>query len=623
MNDSGNKQKTSTLILGAIGVVFGDIGTSPLYAIHETFADQYPLAVVEANVLGVLSVMFWTIMLLISLKYVLIVMRADNRGEGGVLALLAMVTKLTKHSPKTKWFVTALGILAAALFYGDGMITPAISVLSAVEGLEVVDTHFKTFVIPITVVVITLLFWFQKRGTSVVGLAFGPIMVVWFACLAVLGGMAIAKAPHVLAALNPMYAYHFLTADYLVSFLALGGIVLAITGGEALYADMGHFGRSPIRLGWFSFVLPALVLNYFGQGALLLGTPAAIANPFYLLAPSWALVPLVFLATAATVIASQAVISGAFSVAHQSVQMGFLPRMPIIQTSGLTRGQIYVPLTNWTLYVAVIYLVFAFQSSSSLAAAYGIAVTGTMSITTILIGFVMILGWGWSPYKVAPLIATLLLVDLTYFAANIIKVPQGGWFPLGIAVISFTVLTTWRRGRQLLLDEVKRLSVPVEVMITGTTDTHRVEGTAVFLIGENEGSPSALMHNLKHNKVLHERNVLLTIIVEDKPHVTRENRLLIKELGNNFYRVKLFYGFMETPDIPAALDLCGQSGLPFDMMNTSFFTSRALIVIGDKSGMARWRGRLFLALSKNAMNAADFFKIPANRVIEMGTRIEI
>jgi KUP system potassium uptake protein len=623
MSHAETKQNLSTLVLGAIGVVFGDIGTSPLYALHETFAGAHSLPVEQANILGVLSMMFWTIMLLISLKYVAIVMRADNRGEGGVLALLALVLNLTKNSPKTKWFVTVLGIIAAALFYGDGMITPAISVLSAVEGLEVIAPHFKAYVIPVTVIVITVLFWVQKRGTNVVGLAFGPIMVIWFCCLAIFGAMSIAQSPQVLVALNPVYAYRFLSADWLVSFLALGGIVLAITGGEALYADMGHFGKSPIRLGWFSFVLPALVLNYFGQGALLLHDASAIENPFYLLAPSWALVPMVILATAATVIASQAVISGAFSVAHQSVQMGFLPRMPIIQTSGLARGQIYVPLTNWTLYAAVIYLVLTFQSSSNLAAAYGIAVTGTMSITTILIGFVMILGWRWSLLKALPLLGTLLAIDLIYFAANVIKIPQGGWFPLGIAAVSFTVLTTWRRGRQLLLDQVKRLSVPVKVIIDGTITTPRVSGTAVFLVNEIEGAPSALMHNLKHNQVLHERNILLTVIVEDKPYVTTGNRLLIKELGNGFYRVKLFYGFMETPDIPAAMELCAKDGLPFDMMSTSFFISRAMIIIGNKTGMARWRGRLFLALSKNAMNAADFFKIPANRVIEMGTRIEI
>jgi KUP system potassium uptake protein len=623
MSITDNKQKLSTLVLGAIGVVFGDIGTSPLYALKETFAGAHPLPVVQANILGVLSVMFWTIMLLISIKYVVIVMRADNRGEGGALALLALVTNLTKGHPKTKWFITALGIIAAALFYGDGMITPAISVLSAVEGLEVVDTHFKTYVIPITVIVITLLFWVQKRGTNAVGLAFGPIMVVWFVCLAIFGVLSIVHAPQVLAALDPMYAYRFLSADWLVSFLALGGIVLAITGGEALYADMGHFGKTPIRLGWFSFVLPALVLNYFGQGALLLQDPSAIENPFYLLAPSWALLPMVFLATAATVIASQAVISGAFSVAHQSVQMGFLPRMPIIQTSGLARGQIYVPLTNWSLYIAVIYLVFTFQSSSNLAAAYGIAVTGTMAITTVLIGYVMVLGWRWPLYKSVPLLLVLLSVDLTYFAANAIKIPQGGWFPLGIAALSFTVLTTWQRGRRLLLVAVKNMSIPVEVVIDGTVDTPRVSGTAVFMVSELEGAPSALMHNLKHNQVLHERNILLTVIVEDKPYVTTGNRLLIKDLGHGFYRIKLFYGFMETPDIPAALELCAKEGMPFDMMATTFFISRAMIIISSKTKMAQWRGRLFLGLSKNAMNAADFFKIPANRVIEMGTRIEI
>lgn len=623
MSETAHKQKLPTLVLGAIGVVFGDIGTSPLYALKETFAGAHPLTVLPATILGVLSVMFWTIMLLISVKYVLIVMRADNRGEGGALALLALVSNLVKHKPKTKWFITSLGLIAAALFYGDGMITPAISVLSAVEGLEVIEPHFKAFVIPITVLVITLLFWIQKRGTNVVGLAFGPIMVVWFCCLGLLGVTAIAQAPQVLAALNPFYAYQFLSADWLVSFLALGGIVLAITGGEALYADMGHFGKAPIRLGWFSFVLPALVLNYFGQGALLLQNPAAIENPFYLLAPSWALLPMVLLATAATVIASQAVISGAFSVAQQSVQMGFLPRMPIIQTSGLTRGQVYVPLTNWTLYIAVIYLVFTFQSSSNLAAAYGIAVTGTMTITTMLIGFVMIYGWGWSRLKALPLITILLLIDLTYFAANAIKIPQGGWFPIGIAVLSFTVLTTWRRGRQLLFKEVQRLSIPIDVIIDSTTDTPRVAGTAVFLVGEIEGAPSALIHNLKHNRVLHERNILLTISIEDKPYVTKGNRLLTHSLGHGFYRVQLFYGFMETADIPAALELCADEGLRFDMMDTSFFISRAMIELAAKSGMAKWRGRLFLALSKNAMSAADFFKIPANRVVEMGTRIAI
>ena len=622
MSANNHKQRLSALMLGAIGVVYGDIGTSPLYALKETFAGPHPLPVVEANILGVLSLMFWTIMLLVSLKYVTIIMRADNRGEGGSLALLALVNTLTSPTSRYRWLIGALGIFAAALFYGDSMITPAISVLSAIEGLHVVAPHLGTYVIPLTLLVLTVLFLVQKRGTGAVGMAFGPIMIVWFICLATFGLRAILHSPHVMLALNPYYAYQYFSNDPWLAFLSLGSIVLAVTGGEALYTDMGHFGRFPIRLTWFGFVLPALVLNYFGQGALLLQDPSAIASPFYLLAPAWAQFPLVLLATAATIIASQAVISGAFSVAHQSVQMGFLPRMPILQTSFRAQGQIYVPLTNWTLYLAVVYLVFTFQSSTNLAAAYGIAVTGTMLIDTILIAFVLV-AWRWSPLLVIPLIATFFCVDLAYFASNTLKIPQGGWFPLGVAVISFTVLTTWRRGRRLLLAEVKRMSIPVEVVIEGTTSTPRVSGTAVFMVSELEGAPSALMHNLKHNQVLHERNILLTVVVEDKPYVTTGNRFLTKDLGHGFYRIKLFYGFMETPDIPAALELCREDGFTFDMMETSFFISRAMIVIGNKSHMTHWRGRLFLGLSKNAMHAADFFRIPANRVIEMGTRIEI
>lgn len=623
MSDSKQKQRLPVLVLGALGVVYGDIGTSPLYALQQTFAGPHPLPVIEANILGVLSLMFWTIMLLISLKYVMIVMRADNHGEGGVLTLLSMVSELTTQHPKTKWVVMVLGLFAAALFYGDGMITPAISVLSAVEGLDMISHEFKSYVIPITLIVITILFLVQKRGTGVVGMAFGPVMVLWFCCLAAFGVLSIAQAPQVLWALNPAYAINFLRADPSLSFLALGGIVLAVTGGEALYADMGHFGKHPIRLAWFYFVLPALVLNYFGQGALLLHDPLAIANPFYLLAPAWALVPMVLLATAATVIASQAVISGAFSVANQSVQMGFLPRMEIRQTSDKAQGQIYVPFTNWTLYVAVVFLVFAFESSSNLGAAYGIAVTGTMTITTVLIAFVIVKFWRWPLLIAIPLIAILFIVDFTYFAANAIKIPQGGWFPLGIAALSFIVLTTWQRGRKLLSEEVKRQSVPLQVIIDGTADVPRVQGTAVFLTSASDGAPSSMMHNLKHNQVLHERNIMLTVIVEDKPYVTVPNRLLIKDLGHGFHRVKVFYGFMETPDIPEALELCGKLDLPFEMMTTSFFISRALIVSGPQPGMSKWREYLFQALSRNAMNAADFFKIPVNRVIEMGTRIEI
>jgi len=622
MSDVQTKQKLPTLLLGAIGVVYGDIGTSPLYALKETFAGHHPLPIVEANILGVLSVMFWTIMLLVSLKYVAIIMRADNRGEGGSLSLLALASELNTTRPKTKWFIAILGVFAAALFYGDSMITPAISVLSAVEGLNVVAPQLNSYVLPITIIVLTALFFVQKRGTGMIGMAFGPIIILWFSSLGLLGALSIAQSPQVLLALNPLYAYQFLIFDPWLSFLTLGSVVLAVTGGEALYTDMGHFGKFPIRLTWFSFVLPALVLNYFGQGALLLNNPQAVENPFFLLAPDWALIPMVLLATAATVIASQAVISGAFSVASQSVQMGFLPRMEIRQTSDKAHGQIYVPLTNWTLYAAVIYLVLTFQSSSNLAAAYGIAVTGTMLIDTILIAFVLV-AWRWSIWLLIPLIGTFFCVDLAYFAANAIKIPQGGWFPLGIAAISFTVLTTWKRGRKLLFDEIGRRAVPLQMFIDGADSMNRIPGTAVFLTGIDEGAPAALLHNLKHNQVLHERNILLTVITEDKPYVSQGNRLLIDDLGKNFYRVRIFYGFMDTPDVPAALDLCAREGLSFDMMTTSFFTTRALIVSAPAPGMMKWRERLFIVLSRNAMNAADFFKIPTNRVVEMGSRIEI
>ena len=623
MGESKTKRKLPALVVGAIGVVYGDIGTSPLYAVQATFAGPHPLPVVEANIFGVLSVMFWTIMLLVSFKYVTLILRADNNGEGGSLALLALVNELTAQHPKIKWLVTSLGVFAAALFFGDSMITPAISVLSAVEGLDLVSHQFKLYILPITVLILTGLFFIQKRGTGVVGMAFGPIMILWFVCLAVSGIMTISQNPQVLRALNPIYAYRFLSADPWVSFLALGAIVLVITGGEALYADMGHFGKFPIRLAWFSFVLPALVLNYFGQGALLLHDSQAIANPLYLLAPPWILVPMVLLATAATIIASQAVISGAYSVAHQSVQMGFLPRMEIRQTSDQAQGQIYVPFTNWILYLAVVFLVFAFQSSSNLAAAYGIAVTGTMTITTILIAFVIVLFWRWPRVIAIPLIAILLIVDMTYFAANILKIPQGGWFPLGVAAISYTVLTTWKRGRELLFAKITQQSVPMQTIIDGVDDVPRVSGTAIFLTPMGNGAPSALLHNLKHNHVLHERNILLTVVIEDKPYVTRGNRFLINDLGKNFFRLKLYYGYMQTPDIPYALEMCRSQGTQFDMMATSFFVSRALVVSGVKPGMAKWRERLFIALSKNAMNATDFFKIPPNRVIEMGTQIAI
>ena len=618
-----DKGDLRTLILGTIGVVFGDIGTSPLYALKETMAGHHPIEVAEGNVMGVLSLIFWAVMLLVSAKYVALIMRADNRGEGGSLALLALVTGLTKGS---RWrpVVTALGIFAAALFYGDSMITPAISVLSAVEGLEVVTPALKPYVIPITCLVLVGLFWIQSRGTSTLGLMFGPIMCAWFACLAVLGILSIAQTPAVLHALNPAYAVRFILANPSQSFLALGSVVLAVTGGEALYTDMGHFGRFPIRLTWFGFVMPALILNYYGQGALLLREHAAVQNPFFLLAPAWAVLPMVVLATLATVIASQAVISGSFSVARQSVQLGYLPRMEIIQTSHKERGQIYVPFTNLTLFLAVMALVVGFQSSSNLAAAYGIAVTGTMMIDTILVTFVVLLMWRWNKWIALPLMAAFFVIDFAFFSANIVKVMQGGWFPLFIGLLSFTVLMTWKRGRALLFRQMAKQDIPEKAFLASLEDNvPRVARTAVFMTARSDGVPSALLHNLKHNLVLHERTVIATVITEEVPYVSVERRVELTPLGKGFYRLLMRYGFMEAPDVPAALALCRSKGFPVDIKQVSFFVSRETILPSLQPGIALWREKLFALMSRNAQNATDFFKIPTENVVELGTQVEI
>ncbi|MBL8539133.1 MAG: potassium transporter Kup [Betaproteobacteria bacterium] len=612
-----------TLILGTIGIVFGDIGTSPLYALKETMAGHHPIAVAEASVLGVLSLIFWAVMLLVSAKYVALIMRADNRGEGGSLALLALVTGLTKRS---RWrpVVTALGIFAAALFYGDSMITPAISVLSAVEGLEVVTPALKAYVLPITCAVLVVLFWIQSRGTGTIGLLFGPIMCVWFACLGVLGILSIVETPAVLAALNPMHAVHLVAVNPTQSFLALGAVVLAVTGGEALYTDMGHFGRFPIRLTWFGFVMPALILNYYGQGALLLREHAAIQNPFFLLAPTWAILPLVVLATLATVIASQAVISGSFSVARQAVQLGYLPRMAIVQTSHRERGQIYVPFTNLTLFLAVMALVVFFQSSSNLAAAYGIAVTGTMMIDTILVTFVMVLMWRWSRWLALPLMGAFLLVDFAFFSANIIKFAHGGWFPVFIGVLSFTVLTTWKRGRALLFRQMSKLDVAEKVFLAQVDESvPRVARSAVFLTARSDLIPSALLHNLKHNLVLHQRTVIATVITEEIPYVPEARRVELIPLGKGFFRLLIRYGFMEAPNVPAALECCRSSEFPVDLRQVSFFVSRETILPSLQPGIAVWREKLFALMSRNAQNATDFFRIPTENVVELGTQVEI
>jgi KUP system potassium uptake protein len=615
-----SRQALPALTLGALGVVFGDIGTSPLYALKEIFNGHHPIPVTPDNILGVLSMVFWSLMVLVTLKYVAIIMRADNRGEGGSLALLALVSGRAKN-PRIARIVTLLGIFAAALFFGDSMITPAISVLSAVEGLEIVTPTLKPYVIPITLAIITALFMIQKRGTEAVGLFFGPVMMAWFAVLGVLGVIEIAENPHVLAAINPAYAIGFVVAHPGLAFLALGSVVLAVTGGEALYTDMGHFGRFPIRLAWFGFVLPALVLNYFGQGALLLNQPDAIDSPFFRLGPEWAMIPMVALSTVATVIASQAVISGAFSVARQSVQMGLLPRMQIVHTSGAEQGQIYVLFTNWILYVAVMALVLGFQNSSNLAAAYGIAVTGTMAIDTILVAFVMVLIWQWRKPVVAMVIGPLLWIDFSFFAANIIKIPEGAWFPIAMGLIAFTVLTTWRLGRKLLGDEMAKHSIPMDAFLESIDDVHRIQGTAVFMTSSKEGVPAALLHNLKHNQVLHDRVALVTVETMNTPTVHDMERLFVHPMPKGFLRVIIRYGFMESPDIPAALEHCKRFGESFDLMETTFFLSRETILPSMKRDIAPIRARLFALMSRNATSATEFFKIPTGRVVELGTQL--
>ncbi len=617
------KQNLRTLMLGALGVVYGDIGTSPLYAMKETFGGHHPLPISHQNVLGVLSLVFWTITLLVTLKYVTVIMRADNRGEGGSLALLALVRGAPK-GPGFTWGVSVLGIFAAALFYGDSMITPAMSVLSAVEGLRVVAPGASHYVIPITLAILLVLFSVQRLGTGAVGMWFGPIMCVWFAVLAVLGLLQIIDNPVVLRAFNPLYAFYFFAAHPYLSFLALGSVVLAITGGEALYTDMGHFGRYPIRLTWLGAVLPALLLNYFGQGALLLQDSANLAHPFYLLAPEWAQAPMVLLATAAAVIASQAVISGAFSVARQAVQLGYLPRLKMIHTSGMSEGQIYVPLTNWTLCLAVMALVIGFRSSSHLAAAYGIAVTGTMLIDTILVAFVMRYIWHWHRLPIIAVAGTFFIADLAFFGANSLKIPMGGWFPLVTGVLSFIFLTTWKRGRELVAESQANQSLALDLFLaTLDPDIHRVRGTAVFMTANLDGVPSALLHNLKHNQVLHDRVFLLNVVTANTPYVDAGERIEYAELSHGFYRLRVTFGFLEQPDIPAALACCATFGHAFDMMETTFYLSRENVIPTLRPGMARWREQLFVVISRNATPAHEFFRIPTNRVVELGTLLEI
>lgn len=620
-----HKKGSLALSLVAIGVVFGDIGTSPLYTMKEVFHGAHAIAPNHDNVLGALSLILWALLIVVSLKYVVFIMRADNNGEGGIMALLALTLKNAPRDVRSRWLLTVMGLFGAALFYGDGVITPAISVLSAVEGLEIATPAFKPYVIPITLAVLVGLFSFQRQGTASVGALFGPVMIIWFSTLAFLGVINIVAEPAVLQAVNPLYGVHFFMDNRWHAFIALGAVVLAVTGGEALYADMGHFGRMPIKRAWFFFVLPALLLNYFGQGALLIHNPEASHNPFYLLAPSWALYPMVALATLATVIASQAVISGAFSVTRQAMQLGYLPRLDIQHTSEKAIGQVYLPAVNWLLLAAIVALVLGFRSSSNLAAAYGIAVTGTMAIDTILAVVVVHSLWGWGRYKAILVAAAFLAIDLSFFSANALKIPQGGWFPLVIGVVIFTLLSTWKRGRQLMFERMHAGAIALEPFLAGIAahPPTRVEGTAVFLTAHLDGVPHAMLHNLIHNKVLHERVMLLTVITEDVPHVPDIDHVEVFSLGNNFYRIIMRYGFKDEPDIPATLQDCKQFGLEFNMMETSFFLSRETLIPTVAPGMALWREKLFVSMSRNAGSATAYFKIPTNRVVELGTQIEL
>lgn len=615
------------LALGALGVVYGDIGTSPLYAFRESFHEEYGIPVIPENILGILSLIFWALILVISIKYIVFVMRADNRGEGGILALTALLIHPERGLERRtrRYLLILLGIFGTGLLYGDGMITPAISVLSAVEGLEVATPFFQPYIIPITIGILIALFLFQSRGTEGVGKIFGPMTLVWFTTLAILGISWIVRQPGVLAAVNPLYGAQFFARNGWHGFLVLGSVFLVVTGGEALYADMGHFGRAPIRLAWFALVLPALLLNYFGQGALLLERPEAVVNPFYRMAPEWALYPLVLIATIATVIASQALITGAFSLTMQAVQLGYLPRVKVDHTSVAEMGQIYIDRINWVLMVACIALVISFRSSSNLAAAYGVGVTTDMVITTLMLTLVAIERWKWPVPLALGLTGFFLIFDLGFWGANLVKIPDGGWFPLVIGAIVFVLMTTWKHGREILSERLGATTYSFRDFVKNvkTEEIIRVPGTAVFMYSNPTGTPPALLHNLEHNKVLHEQVIHLSIQTEDVPHVAQKERIELYDLGDGFYRLTLHYGFMENPNVPRQIALIREHGLEINMDEVTYFLGRERLFATEKPGMAIWRERLFALMSRNARNAADFFNLPPERVVEMGTQVEL
>ncbi|TDS73577.1 KUP system potassium uptake protein [Comamonas sp. JUb58] len=621
-----NKSALPGLTLGAIGVVYGDIGTSVLYSLKEVFGSGH-VPFTHDNVYGVLSILFWTLTLIVSLKYVVLVLRADNNGEGGLIAMLALASQAVKDKPKLRSVLMLVGIFGTCLFYGDGVITPAISVLSAVEGLEVVSPGFKSWVIPLTLVVLLLLFWVQKRGTAGIGKFFGPIMVVWFLCIAALGIWNIVDHPQVLRALSPHHALGFIGRHPGISFIILGAVVLCVTGAEALYADMGHFGRKPIRLAWFSIAMPSLVLNYFGQGALVLENAEAVKNPFFMLAPGWALLPLVLLATMATVIASQALITGAFSVTKQVIQLGYLPRIQILHTSVRDTGQIYIPFVNWALFLTIVLAVILFKSSSNMAAAYGIAVTLDMTITTVLTFFVLRYGWKYALWMALAPTVFFFCIDITFFASNLLKLFDGGWFPLAIGLCLFVVMMTWKRGRELVYEKLHADGIDLQSflqMVLQAPPT-RVPGTAVFLTSDAHVVPTALLHNLKHNKVLHEQNMFVNIVYHEVPWIGLEKRAVIEPLGGDCWRVQLNYGFKNDVDVPNALHQLRGHGCDTGQMVTSYFLSRDVFVPTDKAsaGMAPWRQKLFAQMHHNAAGAAEFLLLPSNSVVELGSKIEI
>jgi len=614
------------LSLGALGVVFGDIGTSPLYALRECFHGPHAIALTPGNIYGVLSLITWSLILVVSIKYLAFVMRADNRGEGGILALLALVLPpRSEGASRRRQVLIILGLFGAALLYGDGLITPAITVLSAVEGLDVATPFFRPYVIPIAVAVLVALFLLQSRGTGAIGRLFGPVMVLWFVVIGVLGALSAFSAPGIFGALNPWHAVTFFREDGTRGFLVLGAVVLALTGAEALYADMGHFGRRPIRLAWFALALPALVLNYYGQGALLLSQPGTEANPFFHLAPDWAQVPMVVLATAAAVIASQALISGVFSITRQAAQLGYTPRVRIEHTSAREIGQIYVPGLNWVLMFGCIGLVLGFRSSSNLAAAYGVAVTGTMVITTLLFHSVARHRWGWSHLAAGAVAGVFLIIDLAFFGANVVKVAHGGWFPLVVAALVYLLMSTWKRGRLILAERLAENTLPIQGFISSLMQSppHRVPGTAVFMFGNPGHTPPALLHNLKHNKVLHEQVVLLTVRTGEVPHVPPEERVRVEPLGHGFHRVFVHYGFMESPDIPEVLATIRQPGLSFAPLQTSYFLGRETLIASEEPGMAMWREHIFAWMARNAQPATAFFRLPPNRVVELGAQVRL